>query len=415
MIAKDEEHFLPATLESVKDLFFEFIFVDTGSTDNTMKIAAQYGAKIIEEPWEDDFSKHRNTSLDAATGDWILVLDADEIIHESQVELVRKLTMKEKCCFLFVQRHYTNDQRLSSFQPCTGEHPELEKNYIGFFESSLCRLFPNDSRIRYRNPVHELVEPVIAEIPEFTIVQSPVRLHHYGHTPEAKAKKNKTKLYTPLGQKKTALQPDTWKAYYELGVEHNCNGRPEESVHAFQKAVQLNPEYVPTWVNFGYVLTELGHLKEGFQALSEALKREPNNPEAHCNIAVNYMREKNFVMAEAHLKRAIKVKPDYLNAYSNLGAALMSMRRVSEAALVFQEGYRRAPTNSQLLLRFGFSLLQVGILDEAKTVLERVIKLAPKDPAGWQAMALTLERLRLPKEAELAHQKVKELTQAARQ
>ena len=410
MIAKNEAHILREALESVRPLYEEFIFVDTGSTDGTMEIASEFGAKIIEEPWEDDFSKHRNTSLEAATGDWILVIDADEMIDEGQHELLRKLTLKEKHCYLLTQRHYSNDHRLSSFMPCVGDLPKWEREYIGYFESSLCRLFPNDERIRYRNRIHELVEPAIGEHSDLTLVQSPIRLHHFGHTPEAKERKNKTKLYTPLGEKKATEQPNTWKAFYELGVEHNCNGRPAESVEAFVKATELNPEYVPSWINFGYVLVELGRYKEAFEALSEALKREPQNPEAHCNLAVMYMREQNYPMAVAHLEKAVVNKPDYVNAYSNLGTCLMKLGRVAEATKVFEEGYRRAPKNSQLLLRFGYGLLELGILEEAKVVMQQVVKLAPKDPAGWELFGKTLEGLEMSREAQMAYDKVRELT-----
>src|SRR5204863_5400745 len=78
MIVKNEERFLRNCLESVKDIVDEMVIVDTGSTDSTLDIAREYGAKVIPHVWKDDFSEARNVSLDHATGDWALWLDADE-------------------------------------------------------------------------------------------------------------------------------------------------------------------------------------------------------------------------------------------------------------------------------------------------------------------------------------------------
>jgi glycosyltransferase involved in cell wall biosynthesis len=78
MIVKNEEKNLPRCLNSLKGLFAEIIIVDTGSTDKTIEIAKNHGAKIYHHPWEDNFAKHRNQSFGYATKDWILQIDADE-------------------------------------------------------------------------------------------------------------------------------------------------------------------------------------------------------------------------------------------------------------------------------------------------------------------------------------------------
>ncbi len=409
MIARDESAFLEQAILSVAPVVSEIILVDTGSTDNTIEIAEKHNAKIIQEPWRDDFSYSRNISLNAATCDWILVLDADEAIDESSHQRIHELTSKQNYCYLLTQRHYTNDQRLSNFQPCQGAFPQWERNYVGFFESKLCRLFPNDPRIRYRGNVHELVEHTINECSELTLADSGIRLHHYGHTPEVSAKKMKTKLYTPLGQKKVEQEPTTWKGYYELGVEHNCNGRRAESAEALKKAAELNPEYLSTWVNLGYVLTELEKYQEAYGALQQALKLDSNSAEAHCNLGVLLMRMKRFDVAAAHFQRAIGLKKDYLNAYSNLGTCLMKLRRVQDASRVFNAGYQLAPRNSQLLVRFGHSLLEFGILEDAKRILEQAVSISPGDGPGWFTLAQTLKGLNDKEGYEQAITKCKEL------
>jgi len=82
MIVKNEEEMLPACLESVDGIVDEIIIVDTGSTDRTIEIAQEYDAQIHHFAWIDDFSAARNEAVKHATGDYLLILDADERLYE---------------------------------------------------------------------------------------------------------------------------------------------------------------------------------------------------------------------------------------------------------------------------------------------------------------------------------------------
>lgn len=86
MIVKNEESVLPRALAHWRQLADELIVVDTGSTDNTVKVAEDLGATVLHYEWSYPGHKGeaRNVGLDAATGDWIVVLDADEIINAPQ-------------------------------------------------------------------------------------------------------------------------------------------------------------------------------------------------------------------------------------------------------------------------------------------------------------------------------------------
>ena len=78
MMVKDEEHNLKRCLSSLNGIADELIIVDTGSNDSSVPIAESFGAKVYHHPWENDFSKHRNQSIEYASGDWLLIFDADE-------------------------------------------------------------------------------------------------------------------------------------------------------------------------------------------------------------------------------------------------------------------------------------------------------------------------------------------------
>ncbi len=81
LIVKDEEEMLQACLESVANVANEIIVYDTGSTDRTMEIAREAGAKVIEGYWDNDFARARNAALAHASAEWVLTLDADEIFQ----------------------------------------------------------------------------------------------------------------------------------------------------------------------------------------------------------------------------------------------------------------------------------------------------------------------------------------------
>ena len=86
MIVRDEEKNLPHCSESVRGVFDEIVVVDTGSVDRTREIAREYGAKVFEFAWIDDFAAARNAALEHATGDYAFWLDADDVIEPGQRE-----------------------------------------------------------------------------------------------------------------------------------------------------------------------------------------------------------------------------------------------------------------------------------------------------------------------------------------
>ena len=85
MIVKNEEDVIGRCLECVKEVVDEIIIVDTGSTDSTVEIAKEYTNKIYNFEWVDDFAKARNYSFSKATKDYIMWLDADDIILEKDL------------------------------------------------------------------------------------------------------------------------------------------------------------------------------------------------------------------------------------------------------------------------------------------------------------------------------------------
>jgi len=102
MIVKNEEKFLSQCLTSMKGAVDEIIVVDTGSTDTTVEIARSFGANVYHHPWNNSFSEARNHSLKYARGDWILQIDADETLEQSDIPLLHKLINDNSYNVIFV-------------------------------------------------------------------------------------------------------------------------------------------------------------------------------------------------------------------------------------------------------------------------------------------------------------------------
>ena len=144
MIVRDEENIISRCLESVKDLVDEIIIVDTGSVDNTKAIAAQYTDKIYDFEWINDFSKARNYSFSKATKDYIMWLDADDVILPEDRQKLRELRMKlDGTVDVYLMKYnYSFDEN--------GNATLIQKRE---------RLFKRENNYQWVSPIHEVIIP----------------------------------------------------------------------------------------------------------------------------------------------------------------------------------------------------------------------------------------------------------------
>ncbi|WP_416293446.1 glycosyltransferase [Paenibacillus illinoisensis] len=179
MIVKDEEDGLRRCLESVRGIVDEIIIVDTGSADDTLRIAALYGAKIIRAEWNGDFAAARNQSLTAATQPWILVLDADEVWGQTE-QMKTELTQLLSGSPDHVWGYWI---KVTSLLGPSGEERVTD---------AVCRLFRNDRQITFKGRIHEEVASSILAFAPEGLVHSELEVLHYGYLEEVIVRKNKT-------------------------------------------------------------------------------------------------------------------------------------------------------------------------------------------------------------------------------
>jgi glycosyltransferase involved in cell wall biosynthesis len=223
MIVKNERENLPACLESALGLADETIIVDTGSDDGTQDIARRFGAKVIQSDWTGDFSRARNVSLDAATGRWILWLDADDRLLEEDKRAIRSLAegdpgLAPKAYGLRVKNSRDGGITGSVF------------NQI--------RVFPNRPSLRFRAPVHEQILPAI-EAAGIPVEYLAAKILHTGYADPALAKskqqRNKAILEAQVGSG-LGITPVT---LYTLGCACADLGEHTAAVEWFRRAASL--------------------------------------------------------------------------------------------------------------------------------------------------------------------------------
>ncbi len=194
MIVKNEEKFLHGCLESVKNVADEIIIVDTGSTDNTIKIAEQYGAKVLHFNWIDDFSAARNYSLKHSTGDWILYLDADERLTESSIEEVQQIINSNE------------NLAVQCLVDCIDNH----NNKASVIKYT--RLFKNHPDLKFSGRVHEQIVESLKGL-NFKTQNSNIKILHLGYDiPKAELEK-KAKRNLALLLKEFKTKPTIYVAF----------------------------------------------------------------------------------------------------------------------------------------------------------------------------------------------------------
>ena len=238
MIVKNEEPFLEKCLNSVKNLVHEIIIVDTGSTDKTKEIARKFTDKVFDFVWCDNFSAARNESLKHATGDWILVLDADEVIAEHDFDLIKKAILNKNFNgYILHQLNYTNDS-----------HPRAVKvnvpNFKNAIISPITRLFRNSKEIYFDFFVHESVDPSLMKS-NSKVSELSVAIHHYGQLKQEVFNRQKEEYYFKLALKNIVKYPNHARSHYIVAagfksIENNL----QKAIYHCQKAIQLDPKNV---------------------------------------------------------------------------------------------------------------------------------------------------------------------------
>ena len=221
LIAKNEEKFLAQCLKSVRGLAAQIIVVDTGSTDRTVAIAREFGAEIYSFAWGDDFAAARNAALERATGDWVLMLDADEELPSAQhaallADLKKSGVLAHR---LPLANAGQNDGR--SFVP---------------------RLFRNAPGVYYSGRIHEQVFPsLLPHCKQWGLKTAlgTAEILHHGYTREMVRDRNKIERNLKLLRLALEENPADVNLVMNLGLELVRSDDLAGGVEKYREAFQM--------------------------------------------------------------------------------------------------------------------------------------------------------------------------------
>jgi len=231
MIAKNEEKNIGRCLQSVAGVVDEMIVIDTGSCDNTCQIARTYGAKVQSFIWNDNFSDARNASLELATGDWILFLDADEELAKESGAVLRQAVMNQD-----VEGYFNKIINISGNDSC----PETTADVV-------FRLFRNRPDYRFRGAIHEQICDVISEKnaeANYQLLEDVV-ICHYGYLNSHLKEKDKKRRNRILLEKELMDRPNDPLVRFHYAVELHRIGENLLAAGEFEKVSEaVNPQQV---------------------------------------------------------------------------------------------------------------------------------------------------------------------------
>jgi len=281
MIVRDEEQSLEDCLMSLQGWVNEIILVDTGSTDKTLEIARKYNCRIFQQKWEDDFSYHRNFSIDQATKEWIFIIDADERVHPHDVAIMKQLLTN-------VKQDVIGVDLLNLY----GKPPVVKSTCPSL------RFFRRSYGIRYRRPVHNA--PVIKK--DTVVYRVPFKIYHLGYDMSPEIMARKFERTAGLCRQWTEKEPDNPEAWWQMArsimvKDGKFNVEDKEEILAcLEKSISLcNGNNTPDNTLL-QALNLMGWVKYVLQDHEEAVR---------------------------YGKRAVNLKRDYLDAILLIGLGYM--------------------------------------------------------------------------------------------
>ena len=374
MIVKDEEKHLARCLLSAGPAVDEMIVVDTGSTDRTMDIAKAYGAKVFEFPWTNDFSEARNCSLSHATGDWILVLDADEVISPldyAEFEKIVKNRQSRSVAYTMITRNYTYEVTSKGWTANDRKYLGEEAG-TGWFPSAKVRLFVNDKRIRFQNPVHEFVEASLREAGIETKL-SAIPVHHYGRFDKDKIRE-KGKKYFLLGKKKIEEMKGDFNAMKELATQASELGEFETAVELWKEAIKIDQTQADAFLNIGYAYLKLEQYQEALEASRRATELDPSMKEATLNYAGSEFLIGDVGKAISLVKELLQKQPDYPPATLLLATAYYVEGEKEKGLALFENLRKRGFNWTDFVDEQARGAISLGKVDQAILLLEVAIE-----------------------------------------
>lgn len=285
MIVKNEEKVLKRSLDSAKEIADEIIIVDTGSTDKTKEIAKEYTKKIYNFKWIDDFSKARNYSFSKATKDYILWLDADDVITKRNIQKIIKLKK---------ELTYSTDIVMMKYVTSTNPH-------FSYYRE---RLLKRENNYKWKSPVHEVIEL------KGNILYTDIEIHH--KSIKKSYPKRNLEIYEKNIRKGYVL--DSRETYY-YARELMYHKKYCKAIMIYNKFLNMKNAWIENkidaCVDLAYCYNQVKCEDMYLSSLFKSFELDTPRAKVCSLIGIYFMQKENYKLAIYYFKLALKDKPNY--------------------------------------------------------------------------------------------------------
>ena len=288
MIVKNEEEVLDGCLESIKDICDEIIIVDTGSTDRTKQIAQKYTNKIYDFQWIDDFSAARNFAFSKATKEYILWLDADDILYKEDQLKLQHLK-------------YTLDSSVDGVSMIYILNFDEYNNPSFYFRRN--RLVKRTNHFQWKGAVHEYLEV------GGTILQADVAVVHRKKEKKANAQPNRRniRIYEKRLEKGEEFSPRDLYYYANELMDHH---QPKQALHYYKQFLSReggwHEDKINACLRISAIYRKEKNEKKELDTLLQTFRYDRPRAEACCKLGDYFMERKKFNVSIYWYEKAIE-------------------------------------------------------------------------------------------------------------
>ena len=255
MIVRNEELNLFQFLDQHHTYFDDIVIVDTGSRDNTKKVAQLFTPNVYSYHWKNDFSAARNFAKSKCTTSWILSMDPDEAIDPKDFLALYQLLEQPVDAWLF---QVLNPQK---------------DNTVTYSDNT--RLLRNIPELFWSFRVHEKIAPAVRKN-HLVVAPAPFTIKHYGYLKDTSFTTKKTKAYRSMLRKDIKEYPKEASTYFHFAFHMLEEGKPKQALEHLKKTLQLQPDFFLASKELG-----LMYLQKSLEYFKDMAKTVPQNHYFH--------------------------------------------------------------------------------------------------------------------------------------
>lgn len=367
MIVRDEAATLADCLESVRGVVDEIVVLDTGSRDRTVEIAQEAGAKVHFLEWSNDFAAARNVALSHVHTDWILVLDADEVLLPGVVPALRAAMQDKQCLVVNLIRQ------------------ELGTHQIPY--SLVSRLFRKHADITFNRAYHESIDDSVLGIlqrePHWKVLElAEIAIRHSGYRTDLILQRHKTERARSIMEGYLSSQPEDAYICNKLGALYLEAGEQEKGRNLLQQGLQARDLEPAVRYELNYHLatsySETGEFDQADQHFQVAVE-QPISSYLKLGTYTNWgnlrMVQGNAIAASVLFQKVVEIDPGLTLGWFNLGTALKELGNLEDAIACYQQAIELDPTYAAAHQGLGVAWMKGGRIFESQESFRKAIAL----------------------------------------